>query len=379
MENNPQIINFRINQLDNIKKAMDNINTQLNSFTNSLEDYIQKYNNYSGKLSNKIEDDIFWLKSFKYLSMEDNKRKSKKYIEEINTIYEQYYKNISFIYDNIYLKEIQQLNKQIKTILSEMVNFNPPKINSINNSEDDINININESPEICNSIKINESEQQKSSNFYGASFISDNEKTKLIDNYSLNNMNNLNNISLEICPFYEDNKIIDDSILYNEIISYDYKYENNSILNNKEDISLDFMQKNLRRKNNDENDSINFYKRLFCCSLIRFIKKKVFVKSILRRFINDPSKKYLFNSSIIFYLFSEDNEYLNNLYEESLYEIYDKSINERYEIIKRSLEKIITNRKRYYNFKSLQRKKIKNKIFIKKEINCKSWLKKIRL
>ena len=176
MENNPQIINFRINQLDNIKKAMDNINKQLNSFTNSLEDYIQKYNNYSGKLSNKIEDDIFWLKSFEYLSMEDNKRKSKKYIEEINTIYEQYYKNISFIYDNIYLKEIQKLSKQIKNTLSEMVDFNPPKINSINNSEDDINININESPDICNSIKINESEQQKSSNFYGTSFISYNEK-----------------------------------------------------------------------------------------------------------------------------------------------------------------------------------------------------------
>ena len=173
-----------------------------------------------------------------------------------------------------------------------MSNFNPPKINSFNNSEDDINININinESSDISIPVKINELEQQKYSNFYESSFNKDNTEAKIIDKYSLDLINKDNNKNrLKISSFFEDIQIKDELILSNNIFYDDYNYKNKQI-EYKEGLSLSLIGTNnnlLASDVNSENTTIknslegafNYYmiskvKRLFALYIISYCNSK---------------------------------------------------------------------------------------------------------
>lgn len=218
MKKNIPLARLRLDKLKNMKRTISNIISQFKLFVDSIKDNFNIFNIYSKKLSNEIDNNITWLENYDYNSTEETNKKIQNFSEELKEVYNEYYEKISFIYNNIFIKKILTLNKDLKNLLDEMESFDPPRINSLDSSMNSVHINISETSEASFSGKLNDYERKKYSNFYESFEINSN---------SINNKKNESNLSESLSIKKNDNH----KNRYLEEILLDLKEERNKFLN----------------------------------------------------------------------------------------------------------------------------------------------------
>lgn len=131
---------YSLNVLNNIKDDLHKIQIKIEIFEKQSEIYFNDIKKNFIKMYNEIDNNKLLLEYnnyyYQYNKNKDNNIKEK-LLKDFRTEFINYYDKINIIYD--FINDIQSLMKDIKNKIDGLIEFNPPNINSFNDS---INYNI---------------------------------------------------------------------------------------------------------------------------------------------------------------------------------------------------------------------------------------------
>ena len=181
---------FKTNQikfLEEIKNIIKDINLQITNFSNNFKNYIKNIENNFKQLNESIDYLIDYLKLKDDPTNINNEKSKENFIEDIKKKYTDYDKSIFIIYENNYIKKIQELNIELNNKINKDIpepSFDPPNICSFLDSDPNIDKNTNYSSK--------DKEEKSQYIFEGyKSFCKEEENNNILDNDNEINMINI--------------------------------------------------------------------------------------------------------------------------------------------------------------------------------------------
>ena len=368
---------FKTNQiklLEEIKNIIKDINLQITNFSNNFKNYIKNIENNFKQLNESIDYLIDFIKLKDDPSNINNAKSKENFIEDIKKKYTDYDKSIFIIYENNYIKKIQELNIELNNKINKDIpehSFDPPNICPFLDSDPNIDKNTNYSSK--------DKEEKSQSVFEGyKSFYKEEENNNIFDNDNEINMINIdcncsicnNNKAICYCEkcnklfckscstisignhkhrlqFFNKlkNQIEIDRLLFLNSLQYTIKntlMKANILLNSEIMKIQNLNEKSINKNNNNQikdNNSINISeikRRLFKYPHIQdsksFNSELEYLKNINNILINDLNQN---NINELFYI-SEMNDKIKNL-------IGNIFIDEKYNLFKEALDIIENN------------------------------------
>ena len=124
-----------LNGLNKVISYLKDINIQYLLIKKNFKDYEKENITYPLELSNNFNNEINnylkWLEQIDKTDKEKYIKDFEGYYSDLKNIFMQYYEKISLIYSNPIIKKISEFNENIKNIIFDLPEFDPPNINNI--------------------------------------------------------------------------------------------------------------------------------------------------------------------------------------------------------------------------------------------------------
>ena len=131
-----------INGLNKVINYLKDINLQYILINKNLKDYINDNITFPLDLSNNFNKEINkYIEWLNHINKNDKEKYINEYEENYNdliNIFNKYYEKISLFYTNTFIKKVSDLNENIKNLIDDLSQFDPPNINNYSN----FNVNI---------------------------------------------------------------------------------------------------------------------------------------------------------------------------------------------------------------------------------------------